>query len=205
MNQLKTYVPLFGLPVPDELEDIQPADFQLLDQDDVFNLIGNGNSDLDLESAEIDDDLAAWAEQIETQHPPVAIAATLKSPSAYNEIKNRITKTTYGATAMRKGGSMIVNLNKGTADNTKKKMRWAINVFRKWQLERNELAKRDENISCIRPDLEEMTKDELCYSLSRFICEVIKENGEDYQGQTLYEILINIQMHFEQQGNVTNF
>ncbi|CAG2228172.1 unnamed protein product [Mytilus edulis] len=86
--------------------------------------------------------------------------------------------------------------NVTTANNTKKKMRLAINVFRKWQLERNELAKRDENISCIAPDIEEMTKDELCYSLSRFICEVIKENGEDYPGQTLYEILINIQMHF---------
>ncbi|CAC5383071.1 unnamed protein product [Mytilus coruscus] len=135
---------LFGLPVTDELEDIQPADFKLLDKDDVFSLIGNGNSDLDPESAEIDDDLAAWAEQIETQHPSVPITATVTCP---------------------------------TADNTKKKMRWAINVFRKWQMERNELTKRDENISCIQPDLKEMTKDELCYSLSRFICEVIKENG----------------------------
>ncbi|CAG2252454.1 unnamed protein product [Mytilus edulis] len=103
----------------------------------------------------------------------------------------------------------LVSIEEGslpcTADNTKKKMRWAINVFRKWQLERNELAKRDENISCIAPDIEEMTKDELCYSLSRFVCEVIKENGEDYPGQTLYEILINIQMHFEQKGKCYKF
>lgn len=49
-------------------------------------------------------------------------------------------------------------------------------------------------------DLEEMTKDEFCYSLSRFIFEVIRENCEDYPGQTLYEILINLQMHLEQQG-----
>ncbi|CAG2195298.1 unnamed protein product [Mytilus edulis] len=186
---------LFGLPVPDELEDIQTANFQLLDQDDVFSLIGNGNSDLDLESAEIDDDLAAWAEQIETQHPPISIAATVTGPENTNKrIKRIVSDDEIKRIAV-----------KSTADNTKKKMRWAINVFRKWQLERNELAKRDENISCIAPDIEEMTKDELCYSLSRFICEVIKENGEDYPGQTLYEILINIQMYFEQKGKCYKF
>ncbi|CAC5409552.1 unnamed protein product [Mytilus coruscus] len=178
---------LFGLPVPNELEDTQPADFQLLDKDDVFSLIRNGNSSLDLESAEIDDDQAAWAEQIETQHPSVAIAATVTGPeTATKEYKESCLTTRL---------KELLN-----ADDTKKKMRWAINVFRKW-----ELAKRDENISCIQPDLEEMTKDELCYSLSRFICEVIKENGEDYPGQTLYEILITIQMHFEQLGKCYKF
>ena len=93
------------------------------------------------------------------------------------------------------------------ADNTKKKIKGAVNTFEKWRDERNKIARRDPslNISIISPELEVMTKDELCYSLSRFICEVIKEDGEDYPGQSLYELVINLQMHLEQLGKTYKF
>lgn len=42
-----------------------------------------------------------------------------------------------------------------------------------------------------------MTKDELCYTLSRFVCEAKKQNGEDYPGDTLYELIISIQLSLE--------
>ena len=45
-----------------------------------------------------------------------------------------------------------------------------------------------------------MTKDELKYSISRFICEIKKQNGEDYPGDTLHELVICLQLHFELQG-----
>jgi len=45
-----------------------------------------------------------------------------------------------------------------------------------------------------------MTKDELNFSIARFICEVRKENGEEYPGQTLYELVIQLQLFLEQNG-----
>lgn len=42
-----------------------------------------------------------------------------------------------------------------------------------------------------------MSKDELCYTLSRFLCEIKKQNGEDYPGETLYELIICIQLSLE--------
>ena len=45
-----------------------------------------------------------------------------------------------------------------------------------------------------------MMKDELNFSIARFICEVRKENGEEYPGQTLYELVIQLQLFLEQNG-----
>ena len=67
--------------------------------------------------------------------------------------------------------------------------------------ERNNIAIFDQSISVIHPQLEEMTKAELNFSISRFICEARKENGEEYPGHTLYEL--KIQLFLEQ--NVLNY
>ncbi|XP_052097319.1 zinc finger MYM-type protein 3-like [Mytilus californianus] len=93
------------------------------------------------------------------------------------------------------------------AESTKKKIKWAYNLFNTWKTQRNAIAVADLslNISIISPDLEVMTKDELCFALSRFICEIKKENGEEYPGQTLYEILINIQLYLEGKGKYFKF
>ena len=42
-----------------------------------------------------------------------------------------------------------------------------------------------------------MTVDEINYSLSRFICEVRKVDGSEYPADTLYSIIISIQLHLE--------
>ena len=39
-----------------------------------------------------------------------------------------------------------------------------------------------------------MTKDELCYSLGRFVTDVKKQNGEDNPGSTLHELIISLQL-----------
>ena len=36
-----------------------------------------------------------------------------------------------------------------------------------------------------------MTKDELCYSLSRFVTDVKKQNGEDNPGSTVHELIFS--------------
>ena len=81
-----------------------------------------------------------------------------------------------------------------------KKMKWAVNLFETWKQERNSIAMFDESISVIHPELKDMMKDELNFSIARFICEVKKENGEEYPGQTLYELVILLQLFLEQNG-----
>jgi hypothetical protein len=54
-------------------------------------------------------------------------------------------------------------------------------------------------------ELENMTKDELNYSISRFLCEVKKQNGDHYPGKTLHELVICIQLYFELKGVSNKF
>lgn len=56
------------------------------------------------------------------------------------------------------------------------------------------------NYSPIRVELIEMTTDELCYALSRFVLEVRKESGEEYPSETLYELIICIQLYLSSHG-----
>ena len=76
---------------------------------------------------------------------------------------------------------------------------WASN---EWKASRNELSVKDVqmNISPIRCELIEMTTDELCYSLTRFVLEVRKPDGQNYPSQTLYEMIISIQAYLATQG-----
>jgi hypothetical protein len=50
-----------------------------------------------------------------------------------------------------------------------------------------------------------MTKDELCFSLSRFVLEVRKENGEAYPAEMLYEIVISLQLYLAMYGREMKF
>jgi len=90
--------------------------------------------------------------------------------------------------------------------NTLYKNNWAVNTFTFWQNERNKLALNSSlNISAIHPELEEMTKDELNYALSRFVSEMKKKDGNDYPGQTLYELVMAIQNHLSVKGKCYRF
>lgn len=91
--------------------------------------------------------------------------------------------------------------------STEKKCQWAVNVFQKWQLWRNKVADMsvDRNLSPIRVRLLDMTKDEICFCLSRFVLEVKKENGEPYPSETVYEMLISIQLYFDMHGREMKF
>lgn len=83
------------------------------------------------------------------------------------------------------------------ATSTERKVKWAVDLFNEWKTQRNIVADADPTLSPIHPSLDEMTKDELNYSLSRFICEIKKKNGDEYPGETLHEIVICMQLHFE--------
>lgn len=63
----------------------------------------------------------------------------------------------------------------------------------------------DGSISVIRPCLDDMTKDEICYCVSRFITEVVKRNGADYPPATLYELVMCLQLYLQSKGQMYRF
>ena len=86
------------------------------------------------------------------------------------------------------------------------KLQWALTVFNEWKAARNEMAiKEDSDISIIRVELIEMTKDELCHSLSRFVLEARKRSGEDYPAETVYELIISLQLYLTSEGKEYKF
>ena len=97
---------------------------------------------------------------------------------------------------------MIVFLASRYAKSTENKCEWAFNIFTSWKTNRNERAIREPqlNISPIRTELVEMTTDEMCYAMIRFVLEVRKQNGEEYPSNTLYEMIIAIQLYLSIKG-----
>lgn len=93
------------------------------------------------------------------------------------------------------------------AKSTESKCRWAVRLFNDWKSAWNEIIIREpsRNLSMIRAELLEMTKDELCYARSRFIPEVKKQSGDDYPAETLYEIVISIQLYLSTNGREMNY
>ena len=50
-----------------------------------------------------------------------------------------------------------------------------------------------------------MSKDDLCYSLMRFVLEVRKQSGEEYPDESLYEMLISLQIYLSSKGKEYKF
>ena len=90
---------------------------------------------------------------------------------------------------------------------TEKKCNWAAKLFAEWKCARNEQAVLHPELgnSTIRCELIEMTKDELCFALSRFIHEVRKQNGDNYPSETLYELIISVQLYLASHGKEYRF
>ncbi len=82
------------------------------------------------------------------------------------------------------------------------KMKWVVGFFRQWQQHRSQTAIEQPGMrmSPITVELEKMTADELNYSISRFIVEVKKGNGENYPGETLRGMVVMLQLYFQTLG-----
>ena len=59
--------------------------------------------------------------------------------------------------------------------------------------------------SLIRVEFIEMTKDELLFSLTRFVLEAKKQSGDYYPAETLYELIISLQMYLSCNGRELKF
>ena len=90
------------------------------------------------------------------------------------------------------------------AKSSEAKVKWAIDIFEDWRRERNTMASADpdQRISLICPGIPlcQFSKDELNFSVSRFIKECRNKQGELYPGTTLREIVLCIQMYFSKLG-----
>ena len=81
------------------------------------------------------------------------------------------------------------------------KMQWGVRAFSQWRIERlSNVVNFD--VKIYEADLERvelLTKENLVYALCMFIPEVVKMDGTDYPGKTLYEMVTCIQKHLHQQ------
>ena len=64
-------------------------------------------------------------------------------------------------------------------------------MFSEWRQYRNGLGSM-EFIKCDLSDIGNITKQNLCFAMTRFITEVCKLDGELFPGKTLYEIVVSI-------------
>ena len=74
-------------------------------------------------------------------------------------------------------------------------------VFEEWKKQRNEAVLKEDYSSepVIQEDIDEMSDEMLDFTLARFVAEVRKEDGQEYPGKTLYEILSSIEMYLRVQ------
>jgi hypothetical protein len=86
------------------------------------------------------------------------------------------------------------------------KIKWAVDLFQHWQLNRNEVAEtRCSNLSPIRVKLENMSVDELNFCISRFLCEAKKVDGTDYPADTVHSLVICLQLFMDTRGQQYKF
>lgn len=86
------------------------------------------------------------------------------------------------------------------SDATKNKAKWAHRVYFDWKVARNLRALRDPSIGFITGSIMEMSDDNLADVLKKFVLEVRKKNGEVYPSETLYELVISIQIYLNMYG-----
>ena len=85
------------------------------------------------------------------------------------------------------------------APESKKKMKWAVNMFCQWRF--NRLSKPfcpSQVINSNLDDLANIVPLDLSFALSRFIVEVRRLDGKEYPPNTLREIIICIQMYLHE-------
>ncbi len=84
------------------------------------------------------------------------------------------------------------------AASTDRKILWAKKLFDDWKRARNEYNKRGS--ICVDLDADHVDKFELSAALCQFLAEVRRADGHDYPGNTLYSIVVMLQLHFEKKG-----
>lgn len=90
------------------------------------------------------------------------------------------------------------------SDSSKKKAQWAFRVFFNWKVQRNLQGVNDPELRHIG-DITEISLPDVTYALKRFILEVRKKDGEYYPSDTLYDLIVSLQMYLHMAGRMVKF
>lgn len=83
---------------------------------------------------------------------------------------------------------------------TKCKILWALHVYHDWKNSHNATLMTQGKAGLTTGDLFHMEAEEIVRTLTKFVLEVWKKTGEPYPSDTLYELLISLQMYFQLRG-----
>ena len=90
------------------------------------------------------------------------------------------------------------------SDASRRKWNWVLNIFEEWRETRNEAVLKVENSGepVLNQRIDEMSDEDLDFFLGRFVAEVRKEDGQEYPGKTIYEMICSLQcyLRFQRKG-----
>ncbi len=86
------------------------------------------------------------------------------------------------------------------ARSTDRKISWAVNLFRMWRQNRIDEGTGEGEISWCDVDSPDLDPEVLAHVLPTFINEIKRADGEDYPPNTVYSIIVMIQLFFEKKG-----
>lgn len=125
------------------------------------------------------------------------------SEDTFENLCHQLYSETASASRFAKTNSTDLDshLSVRVSEKTKIKERWAVKLFKEWH---SEWKMRIDGELKTYDDLEEMSEENLCYTLKFFIADVRKENGNKYPPKTLKSIYYLIQ-HYLQYECKKNF
>ena len=88
---------------------------------------------------------------------------------------------------------------KNFSPETQKKMKWVVGMYTDWRNYRNSSVSL-QNVMCDLHDKSTISEDSLNFAIPRFITEVKKQDGSDFPGRILYDLVICIQFHLKSIG-----
>ncbi len=84
--------------------------------------------------------------------------------------------------------------------STDRKISWAVNLFKMWRENRIEEGTGEGEISWCDLDRPDLDPEVLAHVLPTFINEIKRADGEDYPPNTVYSIIVMLQLFFEKKG-----
>ncbi len=86
------------------------------------------------------------------------------------------------------------------AASTDQKIEWAVNLYRQWRFSRLTNSAPEMHIQEADICGLNLSKKALCYSLCAFVNEIKRQDGNDFGGKGLYNLVVLIQFHLEKRG-----
>ena len=84
------------------------------------------------------------------------------------------------------------------APKSKSKIMWVVNLYSQWRASRINVVGCPPQIFNVNLDRFVFSKQDLCYSMCRFICEVKKIDGTEYPPNTVRDLVLMIQMYLHE-------